>query len=131
MFRSATLRSPAFAGRSEPSPRARWPAERWTASPCSYRAEVGSVGQRSGEPEDAQWAVVEEPGHRADLAAGEGEHDDPTGVRDRGLRIACVEAERGLAVGPGRHQAGGLPWPEPGLGQEPGDPLVALVLQRD
>jgi restriction system protein len=79
-----------------------------------------SVGQRPGEPEDAQHAVVGEPGHGADLAAGQGEHDNPAGVRDRGPRIADVEAERGLAVGPDRHEPGGAPGPERGRRPEPG-----------
>jgi|SRR5271166_1328877 len=52
------------------------------------QVEVASVGQRSGEPEDAQRAVVGEPAHGADLAAGEGEHEYPAGVGDRGLRVA-------------------------------------------
>src|SRR5262249_14517142 len=38
--------------------------------------EARSVGQRPGEPEDGQRAVIE-AGHGADLAAGEGEHEGP------------------------------------------------------
>jgi hypothetical protein len=94
-------------------------------------AEAGSVGQRPGEPEEWQRAVVEEPGHRADLAAGQGEHEDACGVGDRGVRVADVEAERGLAVGPGRHQPGLAPGPERSRGPEPGGQLVALVPQRE
>jgi hypothetical protein len=45
-------------------------------------------------------------------------------------RVADVEAERGLAVGPDRHETGGAPRPERGRGPEPGGQLAALVPQR-
>jgi hypothetical protein len=59
-------------------------------------------------PEDAHRAEGGEPGYGADLAARE------VSMRSRwrgrpGLRLAHVEAECGLAVGPGRHQPGGAP----------------------
>ena len=79
----------------------------------------GSVGQRSREAEDGQRTVVGEAGHDADLVAREGEHEYPVGVGDRGARIADVEAERGLAVGPGRHETGGAAGAERGRGPEP------------
>ena len=62
---------------------------------------MGSFGQRPGEPEDAQRAGVGEAGHGADLAAREGEHEYPVREGDGELRLADIEAESGLAVGPG------------------------------
>jgi inner membrane transporter RhtA len=89
-----------------------------SASGRDHAREQGSVGQRSREAEDGQRTVVGEAGHDADLVAREGEHDYPVGVRDRGARVADVEAERGLAVGPGRHQAGEAAGAERGRGPE-------------
>src|SRR5690348_17428190 len=42
-------------------------------------------------------------------------------VEDTGLRVPGVEAERGLAIGPGRDNAGPAAGAEPGGGEEPGD----------
>jgi inner membrane transporter RhtA len=83
-------------------------------------AGPGSVGQRSREAEDGQRTVVGEAGHDADLVAREGEHEYPVGVGDRGARVADVEGERGLAVGPGRHQTRGATGAERGRGPELG-----------
>lgn len=47
-----------------------------------------------------------EAGHGADTVAAEGEDEQPGRVEDTGLRVPGVEAERGLAIGPGRDDAG-------------------------
>jgi AcrR family transcriptional regulator len=44
--------------------------------------------------------------HGTDPVAGQGEHQQPSRVQDRGLRVADVDAEGGLAVGPRRDQPG-------------------------
>jgi hypothetical protein len=52
-------------------------------------------------------------------------------MENTGLRVPGVEAERGLAIGPGRDNAGPAAGAEPGGGEEPGDRLAAVVLQRE
>ena len=59
-----------------------------------------SAGQDSGESEAGQDAVVKAC-HGADLAAGEGEDEQPAGVGDAGMRVPEVHAVGGLVVGPG------------------------------
>ena len=59
--------------------------------------------QRSWQPEGGEHAVVE-AGHVADLGTGEGEHQQPVCMGDVGVEVAYVDAEGGLAVGPGCHE---------------------------
>jgi MFS family permease len=61
-------------------------------------------GQRPGQPEPGQQAVVEEPGDARDPVTGEGEHDQPVRVGDRRLPVGDVTAERRLAVRPDRDE---------------------------
>ncbi|HEX3961970.1 MAG TPA: hypothetical protein VHZ03_35965 [Trebonia sp.] len=77
-------------------------------------------------------ALLSGTGQGTDLAAGQGEDEDPAGVGKRGLRVADVEAEDGLDVGQGRRQTGGATGPERGRGRgpEPGRQLTALGPQR-
>jgi hypothetical protein len=88
-----------------------------------------SAGQGAGQTELRERAGIE-AGHGADAVAGQGEDEQPGRVEDSGLRILGVHAERGLAVGPGRDEAGPAAGAEPGGGEEPGDQLAAVVFQR-
>src|SRR5262245_52260608 len=87
-----------------------------------------SGGQGPWQTEVREHAGVE-AGHGADTAAAEGEDEQPGRVEDTSLRVPRVEAERGLAIGPGRDDAGPAAGAEPGGGEEPGDRLAAVVLQ--
>jgi EmrB/QacA subfamily drug resistance transporter len=73
------------------------------------------LGQRPGQPEPRQEAVVEEPGDARDPVTVEGEHDQPVRVRDRRLPVGDVTAERRLAVRPDRDE------PEPAGAAAEGD----------
>jgi hypothetical protein len=75
------------------------------------------VGQRAGV----------EAGDGADLVAGEGEHEQSHRVGDAAVGIACVQAEGGLAVGPGGHDAVSAP-PLQGDGREEAGGLLASVV---
>jgi len=98
------------------------------ATPAGPAARSGSaVGQGSGEPEAGQDAGVE-AGHGADPVARQGQDQQPTRVAHAGLRVAGVEAERRLAVGPGSDQPPGAS-PRDG-GEEAGRQLGSLVRQR-
>src|SRR5450631_1340259 len=95
---------------------------------ATTRAAGGqSVRKGPGESESGQHAVVK-AGQGGDLAARDGEHQQPVRVGDPGPRVADVKAERGLAVGPGRYQPVAAALPD--RRQEPARQLAALVLQR-
>src|SRR6476620_5492908 len=99
-------------------------------SRLAHNASPASSRQGAGETELREHAGVE-AGHGADTAAAEGKDDEPGRVEDTGLRVPGVEAERGLAIGPGRDNASPAAGAEPGGSEEPGDRLAAVVLQRE
>ena len=116
-------------------PPLRWglrPCQAWQRCPagarCTQAGRVLSALQGAGEAEVGQDAGVE-AGHGADLAAGEGDDDQPGRVPDASLWVLDVHAEGGLPVGPGRYEAGPPVWPERGGGQVPGGQVAALVNQ--
>ena len=88
-------------------------------------------GEGAGEPEPCQHAVVVEAGDGADSVSSEGEDDQPVRVADRGVRVAQVAAEGGLAVRPGGNEPGlpGSVAERDGV-QEMPDRVGALVLER-
>src|SRR5215471_10551176 len=81
------------------------------------------------EPEPGEHAVVE-AGDGADLIVGERQYYQPVGVHECGVRVALVDTEGGLAVGPGGDEATALAIAAEAEGQEPVRQLVALVFQR-
>ena len=60
-----------------------------------------SVGQGARQAEGRQRGVVE-AGDHADPVAGQGGHEQPERPADLVDRVAQVDRERGLAVGPGQ-----------------------------
>ena len=77
---------------------------------AAANSESRLVGQGPGEAEAGQVGVVE-AGDRADPVAGQGEDHQAVGAGDAGPGVAQVDAERGLAVGPGRDQPVGAALP--------------------
>src|SRR5215470_10264940 len=100
--RPSTL--PASGARSMPSSATTWPNR--LTSPCAAIAGSAMAGQGPRQPEQWQHAVVES-GHGADPAASKREHQHSVGVGDIGHRIAHVQAEGGLPVGPGGDEPAG------------------------
>src|SRR5215469_4689421 len=94
------------------------------------RLSLFRVTQCGWQPERAEHAGVE-PGHRADLRSGEGEHHDTVGVALSALRPAQVHAERRLAVSPDRYDLEVVARGEHERGQELSDEGAAGVDQRD
>ncbi len=94
-------------------------------------AELPEAGRLSGRQAESLEHAAGEAGHGLDAVAAEGEDEQPVGLRVLGsCGFAQVSAEGELAVGPGGDEPVGAPVPERDLGQEPGDRVVALVLQR-
>src|ERR1700730_19385963 len=88
--------------------------QRWrmtAGSRAAFRGAVRSVRKGCRESESGQGAAVKAC-HCRDLGARKGENHQPDCVEAAGLRVAGVEAEGGLAVGPGWYQPGGPAGPE-------------------
>jgi cytochrome d ubiquinol oxidase subunit II len=91
----------------------------------------GPAGELPGRQAESGEHAAGEAGHRLDAVAAEGEHEQAVRPRVLGSgRFAQVGGEGELAVGPGGDDPVGAPVPERDLGQEAGDRVVALVLQR-
>ena len=83
-----------------------------------------SVAEEWREPESGQDRRVEAR-HRRDLVAGQGEDHEPDRVIARGVRVADIEAERGLAVRPGRDEPGGAESRHQLIAAEPDETITA------
>src|SRR4029450_12669525 len=92
-------------------------------SGCWSGGASASVAEGWREPESGQDSRIEAC-HRRDLGAGYGEDHQPDGVIAAGVRVAGIEAERRLAVRPGRDEPGGPARPERRGGKEFGGELA-------
>ena len=97
---------------------------------ASRPASTRGGSAASGRQAELGQHAAGETGHRLDAVAAEGEHEQPVGPLVTWPRGMQVGAEGELAVGPGGDEPVGAPVPERDLGQEAGDRVVALVLQR-
>src|SRR5215470_4132656 len=121
---------PTWTARSMPSSATTGPNR--LTSPCAAIAGSAMAGQGPRQPEQGQHAVVES-GHGPDPAASKCEHQHSVGVGDTGHRIAHVQAEAGLPVGPGGDEPAGPagaedPGPQEAAGAGP--PVVGHWRQR-
>src|SRR5262245_42453285 len=91
--------------------------------------DPSSAWEGCREAEPGQGAAVK-AGHGRDACAGEGQDHQLDGIEAAGLRVAGVEAEGGLAVGPRWYQPGGPARAECCGCEELGGELASLIFQR-
>jgi hypothetical protein len=89
---------------------------------------ISSLVKRPGESEVGEEAAVEEPGDGRDAVALQREHQQSVRAGDHRVRVRQLAAERGLTVGPRRHEPEGNAAHARSVAQEPGDGRGALVL---